>query len=64
MLDEIERLAWRRDRDRFSKEAMYSADSLGSRLSEVGESYDMSVEARRASYLVKKLGQGQHRKRD
>jgi Ca-activated chloride channel family protein len=64
MLDEIERLARRRDRERFSKEAMYSADSLGSRLSEIGESYDMSVEARRESYLVKKLGQGQHRKRD
>lgn len=64
MLDEIERLAQRRDRERFSKEAMYSAESLSSRLSEVGESYDMSAEARRASYLEKKLRHGQGRKRD
>jgi hypothetical protein len=64
MLDEIEMLARQRDRERFSKEAMYASRSMSSRLAALDESYDMAAESRSESYLEKKIRHGRGRKRD
>lgn len=61
MLDEIEQIARRRDRERFAKEAMYSSESLSSRLAALDEGYDMSAESRMPSHLAKKLRHGKGR---
>jgi hypothetical protein len=64
VLDEIEMLAQQRDSARFAKEAMYAANSMGTRLSIRAERAGLQDDGERASYLERKIRHGQGRKRD
>ncbi len=66
-VEALERYAKRRERARFSKEAMYSASRLNARLTDRAEafaSYEPRLEASKAGYLRRKSERGKRLKSD
>ncbi len=66
-LTALERYAHRRERARFSKEAMYSSSRLNARLverAEVAEFYESSLEESKPAYLRRKSERGKRLKSD
>ena len=60
-LESLGRYAHRRQREQFSKEALYSADRMNKRLlanDEIAASYDINLESQKAAYLRRKTERG------